>query len=63
MKYNSSGLLLGQTWHILQKKNQSKQKFLRISSAYVKIHQILVIFETTNQFFYEFFINLQCHET
>ena len=44
-------------------KESIKVKILRISSTQVKIHQILVIFETTNQFFFEFYINLQCHET
>ena len=32
-------------------------------SARIKIHQILVSFETTNQFFFKFCINLQFHET
>ena len=32
-------------------KEPIKVEILRILSAYVKIHQILVIFETTNQFF------------
>ena len=43
-------------------KEPMKVKILRISSAPVKIHQILVIFETANQFFFEFCITLQCHE-
>ena len=43
--------------------DQSKCKFLRILSAWIKIHQILLSFETTNQFFFKFCINLQCHET
>ena len=36
---------------------------VKILSAQVEIHQILVIFETTNQFFFRFYITLQCHET
>ena len=48
----------------LHKRNQSKCKFWRLSSsAQVKIHQILVIFETTDQFFFKFRINLQGNET
>ena len=54
---------LDQTLHTFHRKDQSKCKFLRHLSALIKIHQILVIFETTNQFFFKFGINLQCHET
>ena len=36
---------------------------MRLLSARIKIHQILVSFETTNQFFFKFCINLQRHET
>ena len=43
--------------------NQSKCKVFRISSARVKIHQILVTFETKNQLFFKFCIALQAHET
>ena len=32
-------------------------------SAQIKIHQILASFETANQSFFKFSINLQCHET
>ena len=35
---------------------------MRLLSARIKIHQILVLFETTNQFFSKFCINSQCHE-
>ena len=35
---------LGQTLYNLHKRNQSKCKFLRLWSAWVKIHEILVIF-------------------
>ena len=41
-------------------KEPIKLKILRILSAQVKIYQILVIFETINQFFFEFSITLQC---
>ena len=44
-------------------KDQSKYKFLRLLCAQIKIHQILVTFETKNPFFFKFCINLQCHET
>ena len=37
-------------------KDQSKCKFLRLLSAWIKIYQILVIFETTNHFSFKFFI-------
>ena len=40
-----------------------KVQILRLSSARVKIYQILVIFETADQFFFKFYINLQGHET
>ena len=36
---------------------------MRLLSARIKIHQILVVFETTNQFFFKFCIKFQCHET
>ena len=36
----------------LHKRDQSKCKFLRIFSACIKNHQILVIFETKNKFFF-----------
>ena len=39
-------------------KKPIKREILRISSAQVKIHQFLIIFETTNQFFFEFCITL-----
>ena len=54
---------LDQTLHTFHGRNKSKCKFLRLLSARIKIHQILVSFETTNQFFFKFCINLQCHET
>ena len=39
-------------------KEPIKVKILRISNAQIKIHQVLVIFETTNQFFCKFSITL-----
>ena len=44
-------------------KKPIKVQFWRLLRARVKIHQILVTFETTNQFFFEFCITLQYHET
>ena len=44
-------------------RNKSRCKFLRLLSARIKIPQILISFETANQFFFKFFFNLQCHET
>ena len=44
-------------------KEPIKVEILRISSVQVKIRQFPVIFERTNPFFFEFYINLQCHET
>ena len=58
--HNSSVLSLGQTLYTLHKRNQSKCKFLRLPSTRVKIHQILVIFETTKQFFFKCVIPYRC---
>ena len=41
---------LGQTLYTLHKRDQSKCKFFRLFSTQIKIHQILVIFETKNKF-------------
>ena len=54
---------LGQTLYTLHKKDQSKCKFFRLLSARIKIHQIFVIFETKNRFFFKFCTTLQYHET
>ena len=62
MKDNSV-LFPNQTLHTFHGRDLSKCKFLRLLSARIKIHQILVSFETTNRFFFKFCINLQCHET
>ena len=40
-----------------------KVEILTILSTQVKIHQILVIFETAYQFFFKFWTIIQCHET
>ena len=42
---------LGHRLYTLHKRDQSKCKFWRLLSPRIKIHHILVIFETTNQFF------------
>ena len=47
--------------YTLHKREQWKCKFWRLFSARIKIHQILVNFETTNCFLFKFFINIQCH--
>ena len=44
-------------------KEPIKAETLRILIAQVNIHEILVIFETTNQFFFKCCITLQCHDT
>ena len=44
-------------------KEQKKVEIVRILSDQVKIHQIRFIFETTNNFFFEFYINPQCHDS
>ena len=36
---------------------------MKLLSAWIKTHQILVSFEKTNQFFFIFCVNSQCHET
>ena len=46
-----------------QKRDQSKCKCFRLFSAWIKIHQILSIFETKNWFFFKFCTTLQYHET
>ena len=44
-------------------KEPIKAEILSISWTQIKVHQILVSFETKNHFFLRFFITLQCHET
>ena len=44
-------------------KEPIKAETLSTPSTQIKVHQILVSFETKNQFFFKFFITLQCHET
>ena len=53
---------LAQKLYTLVKNSPLKWKFLRLSSARVKLHQISYVnFETTSQFIFKFFIILQCH--
>ena len=64
IKQNSSILFFAQTLYTLLKSSPLKCKYLRFSSARVKIRQIPhVSFELTSQFLFEFYIILQCHET
>ena len=53
MKYTPF-YFLGQTLYTLHKSDQSKYKFFRLFGAQIKIHQILVIFETKNKFLFKF---------
>ena len=56
-------LSLAQRSCTLTKRSPLKCKFLRFSSAHVKIHQIPhAIFETTSQFSYRCCISNQCHQ-
>ena len=43
-------------------RDQSECRYFRLFSAQIKIHQVLVIFETKNWFFFKFYITLQYHE-
>ena len=45
---------LGQMLYTLHKSDQSKCNFFGLFRAQIKIHQILVIFETKNKFFFKF---------
>ena len=63
IKHNSSILFLAQTLYTLFKRSPLKCKFLRFSSAWVKIRQIPhVIFESTSQFSFKCCINIYCHQ-
>ena len=53
---------LAQTLYTLHKRDQSKCKFFRRFSTWIKIHQILVIFETKNKFLFKFCVTLWYHE-
>ena len=53
---------LGQILYTLHKRDQSKCKCFRLLSVPIKIHQILVIFETINWFFFKFCITFQYYE-
>ena len=64
IKHNSFILFLAQTLYNLFKSIPLKCKFLRFSSAQVKIHQIPhVNFKLTSQFLFKFCIILHCHDT
>ena len=64
IKHNSSILFLAQTLYTLFKRSPLKCKFLRFSSAPVKISQIHhVNFELTSHFLFKFCIILDCHDT
>ena len=64
IKQNSPILFLAQTLYTLFKRSPLKCKFLRFSSARVKICQIPhVSFELTSQFLFNFCIILHCHDT
>ena len=63
IKQNSPILFLAQTLYTLFKRSPLKCKFLRFSSARVKIRQIPhLIFESTSQFSFRFCINIKCHQ-
>ena len=62
IKQNSPILFFAQTLYALLKRSPLKWKFLRFSSAGVKIRQIPhVNFELTNQFLSNFCIIFHCH--
>ena len=64
IKHNSSVFFLAQTLYTLVKSSPLKFKFLRFSSARVKICQIPhVNFELESQVFFKFWIILHCHHT
>ena len=63
IKQNFSILFLAQRSCTLTKKSPLKCKFLRFSSALVKIRKIPdVIFESTGQFSFKCCINIWCHQ-
>ena len=63
IKHNSSVVFLGETLCDLIKSSSLKCKFLRFLSVLVKICQNChVIFETTSNFFFKFYMALQCYE-
>ena len=62
MKDNSSVLFEVKRHILCIKGTNQSANFLRFLSARVRFHQILVIFEATNQFFFKFYITFQCHE-
>ena len=63
IKQNFLILFLAQRSCTLTKRSPLNYKFLRFSSAWVKIRQIPhVIFESTSQFSFRCCINIQCHQ-
>ena len=63
MKDNSSALFLAQTIYTLLKGRLLKGKFLRLSSAQVKICQIpYVNLEMTSQFLFKFCVIFHYHD-
>ena len=63
IKQNSPILFLVGRLYTLFKRSPLKCKFLRFSSALVKIRQIpQVIFETTSKFSFRCCVNIQCHQ-
>ena len=63
IKQNFLILFLAQRSCTLTKRSPLNCKFLRFSSAWVKIRQIPhVIFESTSQFSFKCCINIQCHQ-
>ena len=70
MKDNSSVLLYYCTTNVLDEKLYNLHKkepitveILNILSAQLKVLKILVVFETTNQCFFKFYMTFHCHET
>ena len=53
------------SWNVVyfSQSDQSKCKFFRLFSARIKIHQVLVIFETKHKFLFKFCTTLWYHET
>ena len=57
-------ITLAQKIYTLFKSSASKWKFLRLSSAQIKVNQIAYVnFETTSQILFKFSIILHCHDT
>ena len=62
MRQNSS-VLFHLKLYMLQTNEPIKVQIFRLETARMKINQIpYVIFQTTSQFFFKYFITLQCHD-